>query len=47
MDKLSFIVYDFFGYLASGFVLLVAIVAAFKGAGPLNASGRPPTIDET
>lgn len=31
MDKLPFTVYDFFGYLASGLVLLVGIVAAFVG----------------
>jgi hypothetical protein len=29
MDKLPFSVYDFFGYLASGFVLLVGVAAAF------------------
>lgn len=29
MDKLPFSVYDFFGYLASGFVLLVALAASF------------------
>jgi hypothetical protein len=31
MDKLPFTVYDFFGYLASGFVLLVGLAAAFVG----------------
>jgi hypothetical protein len=31
MDKLPFSVYDFFGYLASGFVLLVGLAAAFVG----------------
>lgn len=36
MDNLPFTVYDFFGYLASGFVLLVAVVAAFVGYGPLQ-----------
>lgn len=36
MDKLPFSIYDFFGYLASGFVVLVAVVAAFVGATPLN-----------
>jgi hypothetical protein len=29
MDKLPFTVYDFFGYLSAGFVLLVGIAAAF------------------
>jgi hypothetical protein len=31
MDKLPFSVYDFFGYLAAGFVVLVAADAAFLG----------------
>jgi hypothetical protein len=29
MDKIPFSVYDFFGYLASGFVLLVGVAASF------------------
>jgi hypothetical protein len=36
MDKLPFTVYDFFGYLASGFVVLVGIAAAFIGYEPLQ-----------
>ena len=36
MDKLPFTVYDFFGYLASGFVLLAAVTAAFVGSEPLR-----------
>lgn len=35
---LPFSVYDFFGYLASGFVVLLATVAAFVGADVLNSS---------
>lgn len=35
MDKLPFTVYDFFGYLAAGFVLLIAVVAAFVGYKPI------------
>jgi hypothetical protein len=31
MDKLPFTVYDFFGYLSAGFVLLVGLAAAFTG----------------
>ena len=31
MDKLPFSVYDFFGYLSAGFVLLVGLAAAFTG----------------
>lgn len=31
MDQLPFSVYDFFGYLSAGFVLLVGLVAAFTG----------------
>jgi hypothetical protein len=31
MDKIPFSVYDFFGYLAAGFLLLVGLVAAFAG----------------
>jgi hypothetical protein len=42
MDKLPFSVYDFFGYLASGFVLLVAIAVAFVGYEPLTA--QPPLL---
>ncbi len=38
MDKLTFTIYDFFGYLASGFVLIVALVAAFVGYKPLLGS---------
>ena len=32
MDKLPFSVYDFFGYLSAGFVLLVGLAAAFTGS---------------
>jgi hypothetical protein len=32
MDKLPFTVYDFFGYLSAGFVLLVGLAAAFTGS---------------
>jgi len=38
MDKVPFTVYDFFGYLASGFVLLAAVVTAFVGYEPLRTS---------
>src|SRR5690349_14468078 len=38
MDRLPFTVYDFFGYLSSGFVLLVSITAAFVGYKPLKDS---------
>ncbi len=31
MDKIPFSIYDFFGYLASGFILLVAVDYAFDG----------------
>lgn len=37
MDKLPFTVYDFFAYLASGFITLVAITASFVGYQPLKA----------
>src|SRR4051794_39484784 len=36
MDKLPFTVYDFFGCLSSGFVVLVSITAAFVGYEPLK-----------
>jgi hypothetical protein len=36
MDKIPFSVYDFFGYLAAGFVLLAGSVAAFAGDDLLN-----------
>jgi hypothetical protein len=36
MEKIPFTVYDFFGYLASGFVVLIAITAAFVGYKPLR-----------
>jgi hypothetical protein len=32
VDKLPFSVYDFFGYLAAGFLLLAGLVAAFAGS---------------
>jgi hypothetical protein len=32
VDKLPFSVYDFFGYLSAGFVLLVGLAAAFTGS---------------
>jgi hypothetical protein len=32
LDKVPFSVYDFFGYLASGFLLLVGLAAAFVGS---------------
>lgn len=35
MDKLPFTVYDFFGYLSSGFIALTAIVASFVGYKPI------------
>jgi hypothetical protein len=31
MDKIPFSVYDFFGYLSAGFILLVGLAAAFAG----------------
>jgi hypothetical protein len=42
LDKLPFSVYDFFGYLAAGFVLLVGLAAAFVGSDDWQES--PPTI---
>ncbi len=38
MDKLPFTAYDFFAYLSSGFIVLVAITAAFIGYEPLKES---------
>jgi hypothetical protein len=35
MDKIPFTVYDFFGYLSSGFVVLISILVAFVGYKPL------------
>jgi hypothetical protein len=32
MDRLPLSVYDFFGYLASGFVLMAALAASFAGS---------------
>jgi hypothetical protein len=40
MDRLPFSVYDFFGYLSAGFVLLVGLAAAFTGS---NAWEKSPT----
>jgi hypothetical protein len=36
VDKLPFTIYDFFGYLASGFVLLAGVAAAFVGYEPFQ-----------
>ncbi len=36
MDKLPFSVYDFFGYLSAGFLLLVGLATAFVGEAPLH-----------
>jgi hypothetical protein len=36
MDKLPFSVYDFFGYLSAGFLVMVGVVAAFVGEDTLN-----------
>jgi hypothetical protein len=36
MDRLPFSVYDFFGYLSAGFVVLLSLVAAFAGYEPLK-----------
>lgn len=36
MDKIPFSVYDFFGYLAAGTLLLAGLVAAFAGDGMLK-----------
>ena len=36
MDKIPFSVYDFFGYLTAGFLVLAGLVAAFSGDDQLN-----------
>src|SRR5689334_9933697 len=42
MSQLPFSIYDFFGYLASGFVVLVGLAAAFVGSDAWQES--PETI---
>jgi hypothetical protein len=38
MDKVPFSVYDFFGYLSAGFILLAGVDAAFVGSHQISAS---------
>jgi hypothetical protein len=38
VDKLPFSVYDFFGYLSAGFLVMVAVTTAFVGEAPLRYS---------
>lgn len=45
MSKIPFSVYDFFGYLAAGFILLVAIDYSFNGGSLLKKDN--PTIIQT
>lgn len=44
MDALPFSVYDFFGYLAAGFVVLVAATAAFLGDAAIRST--PSVIED-
>lgn len=38
MDRLPFTVYDFFGYLSAGFILLAAVAGAFVGEAPFDSN---------
>jgi hypothetical protein len=44
MDTLPFSVYDFFGYLAAGFVVVLAATAAFVGDGTIHSN--PSVIED-